>query len=109
MAGFRPCLPEGADLRGLLDMQRLAGLVELEGRTLEVHPELRRPDRRRVRRGSPPDAFPQTRGEGFEPEQSRRVRKHRARIRPRETFSVQQLEKLLRMPSAHARVVLTCA
>src|SRR5574337_1056404 len=37
VAGLRPSRAEGLDLLGLLDVERLAALVELEGRGHEVH------------------------------------------------------------------------
>ena len=55
-----------ADLRRLLHVQWLARFVELEGRTLEVHPQLRRPDGGGIGRGSPPDSLPQAGRKGLE-------------------------------------------
>src|SRR6201999_4211943 len=79
MAGLFPRLTVGANLRGLLDVEGLAGLVVLERRALQVHAELCRPDRGRVGAGAPPDAFAQAFRERLETEQARRVGEHRAR------------------------------
>src|SRR3954468_6223815 len=93
MAGVRPRLPEDADLARLLDVKRLARFVFLERGALQVHSQLRRPRRRGVGGRAPPDAIAQSRRMRLEAEQSGRVRKHRPRIGPRETFALQQLEK----------------
>src|SRR5699024_4531184 len=77
MAGGSPCVAEGLDLLGLLDVQRLAALVELQRRGHEVHPEARRPRRGGVRRGAPPDPVAQTGRVRLGTEKARRVREHR--------------------------------
>src|SRR5687767_9735565 len=59
--GIRPRLPKDADLAGLLDVKGLTRFVLLERRALQVHPVLCRPDRRRIRRGAPPDTIAQSR------------------------------------------------
>jgi len=59
VSGFLPRLAVRLDLPSLLDVQRLAALVFLERRALEVHAEFRRPLRRGVRGGAPPDAIAQ--------------------------------------------------
>src|SRR5208283_5724889 len=53
MSRLFPGVPVGADLLRLLDVERLAGLVVLERRALQVHAELRRPRRGRVRARAP--------------------------------------------------------
>src|SRR5439155_23970366 len=57
--GLLPCLPIGVDLLALLHVQRLAALVVLEGRALEVHAQCRGPPGRGVRAGAPPDPIAQ--------------------------------------------------
>src|SRR5205085_4840350 len=54
-----PRRPVDLDLLALLDVERLAALVVLQRRALQVHAQARRPPRRRIRAGSPPDAFAQ--------------------------------------------------
>src|SRR5690606_22520954 len=49
VAGLLPGVPEGLDLLALLNVERLATLVELQGRGLHVHPHLCSPDRGVVR------------------------------------------------------------
>lgn len=41
-------IAERSDLSGLLDVERLAGVIVFERRSLEIHAELRGPDRGRV-------------------------------------------------------------
>ena len=60
MSSLFPGSAEGSDLLGLLDVERLSGLIVLEGRALQVHPELGRPDCGGVRAGAPPDPVAQT-------------------------------------------------
>src|SRR5690606_23312093 len=81
VTGPAPRLAEHADLLRLLHVQRLAGLVELQGRALQVHAEARRPGRRGVRRRAPPDAPPEALRVRLEPQQAGRVREHRPRVR----------------------------
>ena len=59
--GLLPGRAIGLDLLALLDVEGLAGLVELERRALEVHAQLRRPDRRGVGGRAPPDPVAQAR------------------------------------------------
>ena len=51
------------DQGGLLYVEGLPRFVVLERRTLQVHPDLCRPDRRGIRAGTPPDPIPQPRRE----------------------------------------------
>ena len=60
MPSLLPCSAEGSDLLGLLDVERLSGLIGFEGRALQVHPELGRPDGGGVGPGAPPDPIAQT-------------------------------------------------
>src|SRR4029434_7735838 len=92
------------DLLGLLDMERLAALVDLECRALQVHAELRRPLRRRIGAGAPPDALSETLGMRLEAQQAGRVRKHRARIGLGEALAEQQFEEDLSVAPRHLGV-----
>ena len=106
MPGLFPRGAEGPDLRGLLDVERLSGLVVFEGRALQVHPEFCRPDRRGVGAGAPPDPFAQAFRMGFDAQQSRRIGKHRPRVGLGEALATQQVEEHLRMAPAHVGVTL---
>src|ERR1700678_781906 len=53
---------KGANLAGLLDVERLTALVELEGGGLQVHSELGSPGSCRVGSGPPPNALTQSSG-----------------------------------------------
>src|SRR5262249_25879880 len=79
------------DLLGLLDMEWLAALVDLECRALQVHAELRRPLRRRIGAGAPPDALAQTLGMRLETQKARRGPQHRGRAGLGEALSPQQV------------------
>src|SRR4029077_10368888 len=57
--GLLPCRAVEPDLLRLLRVERLSALVDLERRALQVHAELGRPFRRRIRAGAPPDALAQ--------------------------------------------------
>src|SRR5579863_10104052 len=59
MAALFPGVAEYPDLRRLLDVERLAGLIVLERRRLQIHAELRRPGRSGVGAGAPPDSLAQ--------------------------------------------------
>src|SRR5258705_1430150 len=59
VSGLLPGLTIGFDLLALLDVQRLAGLIIFERRTLEIHAALRGPFGRRVGTAAPPDPLPQ--------------------------------------------------
>ena len=104
MAGLLPGGAEGADLGGLLDMERLAGLVVLQRRTLQVHAKLGSPDRRGVGAGPPPDPVTQARRIRLEAQRAGRIWKHRPRVRLRETLAAQHVEEHLRMLPAHVGV-----
>src|SRR5664280_400845 len=67
------------DLLRLLHVERLAALVDLERRALQVHTELGRPLRGGVGAGAPPDALAQALRVRLETQQAGRVRKHRPR------------------------------
>src|SRR5689334_7329330 len=99
MSGVLPRLTIRVDLLALLHVQRLAGLVIFEGRALEIHPELRRPSRRRIRAGTPPDAIAQPFRMGLQAKQSGWVGKHWPRVRLRESVALEYFEKGLGMPS----------
>jgi hypothetical protein len=85
-------------------MERLAALVDLECRALQIHAELRRPLRRRIGAGAPPDALAQTLGIRLEAQQAGRIRKHRARIGLGETLAEQQFEEDLSVAARHLNV-----
>src|SRR6185503_9406922 len=57
--GLFPCLTIRIDLLPLLNVQRLAALVVLEGRALKVHSEFRSPLGCGIRAGAPPDPLAQ--------------------------------------------------
>ena len=80
MSGFLPGGAKGADLLGLLDVERLSALVEFERRALQVHAELAGPFGRGVGGGAPPDALAQARGMRLEAQKAGRIGKHRTRI-----------------------------
>ena len=85
-------------------MERLATLVDLERRTLQVHTKLGRPLRRRIGAGAPPDALAQAVGIGLEAQQAGRVRKHRARVGLGEALAKQQFEEDLGVAPSHISV-----
>src|SRR5690606_882149 len=109
VTGLAPRLAEHADLLRLLHVQRLAGLVELQGRALEVHAQARRPGRRGVRRRAPPDALPEALRVRLEPQQAGRVREHRPRVRLGEALALEQREEDLGVPAGHVGVGLALA
>ena len=106
MPGRLPGRAIGADLLRLLDVKRLAALVELQRRRLQVHAELRRPFRRGVGRRAPPDSFAQARRVWLDAQQPRRVREHRPRVRLGKTVAAQHLEKNLGVLPRHVGVGL---
>ena len=106
MPGRFPRLAIKPDLFGLLDVERLTALVDLERRRLQVHAELGRPLRRRIGAGAPPDALAQAFRERLQPQRARRIGKHRARIGLGEAFALQQLEKYLGVGARHVGVGL---
>src|SRR5690606_2523271 len=59
VTGSAPRCAELPDLLGLLFVERLAALIELKRRALQVHAESTCPTSRGVGRRSPPDALPQ--------------------------------------------------
>src|ERR1700754_3247147 len=93
MASFLPCSAVGPDLRGLLQVEGLTGLVVLERRTLQVHAEPGGPDRRRVRAGAPPDPLAQAFRMRLDAQQTGRVGKHRSRIWLGKAFTAQHVEE----------------
>ena len=105
----RHAVAEGVDLLRLLDVERLAALVELQGRRLHVHAQPRRPCRGRVRGGAPPDPVAQAGRMRLEAQQTGRIREHRARVGLRKPLARQQLQKDLGMPAGHVAVVLALA
>src|SRR4051812_38293429 len=104
VARIRPRLPEHANLARLLHMKGLTRFVRLECGALQVHPELRRPHRGRVGTRAPPDPITKSRGMRLEPKQPRRIREHWSRIRPRESFALQQLQQPLGVATPHVRI-----
>src|SRR6185437_1995244 len=87
--GLLPCRAEDLDLLRLLDVERASALVGLEGRALQVHPELGGPARRRVRAGAPPDALAQAFGVRLDAQEAGRVREHRPRVGARKALAAQ--------------------
>src|ERR1700722_3417088 len=81
MARLLPGGTVGPDLGGLLHIEGLACFVVLERRALQVHPELRCPDRRGVRAGAPPNPLAQALGMGLQAQQPGRIWKHGSWIR----------------------------
>lgn len=101
MPRFLPGLPEGADLLRLLDMERLARFIRLQGGALQIHAKLRRPNRRGVGAGTPPDALAQPFGMWLQPQKAGRVGEHRSRVRFGKAFALQQFEEDLGMLPRH--------
>src|SRR6185295_2353987 len=95
-----------ANLFGLLHVERLAALVHLEGRALQIHAELAGPLCRRVGRCAPPNAVAQSLGVWFETQQTGRVGEHWTRVRSRKSFTAQQVEEFLCALSRHVGVGL---
>jgi hypothetical protein len=102
--GLFPRRAVSPDLFGLLDVERLAALVDLERRTLQVHAELRRPFCRRICAGAPPDAVAQAFRIRLEAQKARRVREHRVGTGLRESFAAQRFEQDLRVAPRHVGV-----
>ncbi len=96
-----PRLAINPDLLRLLDVERLVALDHLERRALHVHAELGRPFRGAVGARAPPDALAQARRVRLEAQQARRIRKHRARVRPREALALEHLEEHLGVAPRH--------
>ena len=103
MAGFLPGGAVGADLLGLLDVEGLAALVELERRALQVHAELGRPFGRGVGGRAPPDALAQPFRMRLEAQQAGRVREHRPRIGLGKALAAQDVEEDLGVAAAPCR------
>src|ERR1700691_5798540 len=109
MACLLPGGAVGPDLGSLLHMESLACFVVLEGRALQIHPQLCCPDRRGVRAGAPPNPVAQAIRMGFQAQQPRRIGKHRSWIRLGEALATEQVEEDLRMTPPHVGVVLALA
>src|SRR4051812_20842992 len=106
MSRFLPCLPVQLNLPPLLYVKRLAAFVVFERRTLEVHAQCRRPQRRGVRAGAPPDAIAQPFRMRLETQQPWRIGEHRPGVRLGESFSFENLEEDLGMTSGHIGIAL---
>src|SRR3981189_803058 len=106
MACLLPGSAVGSDLGGLLHVESLACLVVLEGRTLQVHPEVCCPDRRGVRASAPPNPVAQAIRMGFQAQQPGRIWKHGSWIRLGEALTAQQVEEDLRMTPPHVGIIL---
>ena len=104
VAGLLPRRAVKPDLLRLLDVERLAALVDFERRALQVHAELGRPFRRRVGAGAPPDALAQALRIRLEPQQAGRVREHRPRVGLGEALAAQHFEKDLGVAPRHVGV-----
>ena len=104
VSGRRPCRTIKPDLLRLLHMERLAALVDLERRALQVHAELGRPFRRRIGAGAPPDALAQTLRIGLDAQQAGRVREHRPRAGLGEALAAQHLEEDLGVAPRHVGI-----
>src|SRR4029079_14134746 len=96
-----------ADLCGLLDVERLPRLIELQRRALKVHAELRGPHRGSGRSGAPPNSITKTLGVRLKAQQPRGVREHGARIRLGKALATQQIEERLCMPASQLSVGLS--
>src|SRR5690606_18804009 len=99
-----PRLAVGLDLFALLDVQRLAALVILERRALQVHAEPRRPLRRGVGARAPPDALAQALRMRLDAQQAGRVGEHGARVWPREALALESREQRFGVFAGHVRV-----
>jgi hypothetical protein len=94
------------DLGRLLDVERLPGFVVLQGRALQVHPELCRPNRRGIGAGAPPDARAQPLRIRLQAQQARRVLEHRPGVWLGKTVATQHVEEHLGMAPAHIGIAL---
>src|SRR5262252_4244609 len=104
MSGLLPRRAIKPYLLRLLHVERLAALVDLQRRALQVHAELGGPLRRRIGAGAPPNAFAQALGIGLEAQEAGRVRKHRAWVGLGEALAEQQFEKDLGVAPRHVGV-----
>ncbi len=87
-------------------MERLPGLVVLEGRALQVHAQFRGPDGGGVGAGAPPDAVAQALRIGLETQQARRVGEHRTGVGLREALAAEHVEEHFGVTPAHVGVAL---
>src|ERR1700733_1350745 len=85
-----PRLAEFPDLLRLLDVERPSALVDFERRTLQVHAELGGPFAGSVGCGPPPNTIAQTLRVWLKPQQARRIRKHRLRVRLSKAVAAQR-------------------
>src|SRR5690606_27948019 len=106
VAGFGPCRPIGPDLLSLLDVERLATLVEHQRRALKVHAELGCPLRRLGRGRAPPYALEQAFRMRLDAEQSRRIGKHGAWIGLGEPRALEHVQEDAGVPPRHVGVAL---
>src|SRR5579863_405255 len=72
VASFLPGCTKGANLRGLLNAERLTGLIEFEGRGLQIHAELGGPNGCGIRSRPPPDTIAQSFSVRLKAQQPRR-------------------------------------
>ena len=107
MAGLFPGGAKGTNLGGLLDMERLTGLIEFEGRRLQVHSKPGGPDSGRIGTCTPPDPITQSFGVGLETQQPRWIGKHRTWVRLSKSLAAKQFDKFFGVASAHVGIVLT--
>ena len=102
--GLLPCRAVEPDLLRLLHVERPSALVDLERRALQVHAELGRPFRRRIRAGAPPDALAQALRVRLQTQETGRVRKHRARVGFGEALAKQHVEENLGVAPCHVGI-----
>ena len=106
VAGCGPGRTVGTDLLGLLDMEGLAALIELQCGALQVQAELGRPFGGGVGGGTPPNPVAQTLRVRLEAQQARRVREHGPRVRLGEALAAQDIKEDLRVTPGHVGVGL---
>jgi hypothetical protein len=101
-----PGLAIEPDLLGLLDVERLAALVDLQRRAAGSCPAWPPIPPSRWWSRAPPDALAQAFAMRLEPQQARRVRKHRPRDWAAQSLAAQHVEKHLGVPPRHVGVAL---
>jgi hypothetical protein len=103
---FLPRFPVCLDLLGLLNVERLAGLVLFQSGALQVHAELGRPDGGAVGRRAPPDAIAESFRMRLDAQQTGRIAEHRAGAGLRETLTLEDLQEHLGVLPGHVGVGL---
>lgn len=106
VSGLFPCRAIGTDLLGLLDVERLAGHIGLQGGALQVHTQLCGPDRRGVGGRTPPDTILQAFRMRLNAQQTRRIGKHRLWVRLGKALPLQHVEEHLGVTAGHIGMVL---